>query len=95
MVLGQTLLDSALAFEQPVHGGVELVFVNGLDAEHLGQGVACGVGGQSPRGGQLRAWGEDTGDNQGNGALARSGEAVAARVRSRRGLRRVPSRAAT
>ena len=91
MVLGQTLLDGALAFEQPVHGGVELVFVNGLDAEHLGQGVACGVGGQSPRGGQLRAWGEDTGDNQGNGALAfgRGG------VRSRRGLRRVPSRAAT
>ena len=34
---GQTLLDGALALEQPVHGGVELVFVDALDAEHLGE----------------------------------------------------------
>ena len=37
MAFGQTLIDGALAFEQPVHGGVELVFVDGLDTEHLGE----------------------------------------------------------
>ena len=70
VAFGQTLLDGALAFEQPVHGGVEFVFVNALDTKHLGEGVACGVGGQSPCGGELRAWGEDARDNQGNGAFA-------------------------
>ena len=67
---GQTLLDGALALEQPVHGGVELVFVDALDAEHLGEGVARGVGGEPARGGELRAWGEDARDNEGNGAFA-------------------------
>ena len=67
---GQTRLDGALALEQPVHGGVELVFVDALDAEHLGEGVARGVGGEPARGGELRAWGEDARDNEGNGAFA-------------------------
>ena len=67
---GQTRLDGALALEQPVHGGIELVFVDALDAEHLGEGVARGVGGEPARGGELRAWGEDARDNEGNGAFA-------------------------
>ena len=70
MALGQTLLDDALAFEQPVHRGVELVFVDALDAEHLGEGVARGVGGQSPCGGELRAGGEDSGDDKRDDARA-------------------------
>ena len=70
VALGQTLLDGALALEQPVHRGVELVFVDAVDAEHLGQRVAGGVGGEPPRGGELRAWGEDSGDDKRDGALA-------------------------
>ena len=67
---GQTLLDGALALEQPVHGGVELVFVDALDAEHLGQGVARGVGGEPACGGELGAWGEDARDDEGDRAFA-------------------------
>ena len=73
MAFGQTLLDGGLAFEPPVHGGVELVFVDGLDAEHLGEGVGCGVGGQFPRGSELGAWGEDARDDEGDGAFRRGG----------------------
>ena len=70
VAFGQTLLDDALALEQPVHRGVELVFVDVLDAELLGQRIARGVGGQPPCGGELRARGEDSGDDKRNGALA-------------------------
>ena len=88
MAFGQALLDDALALEQPVHGGVELVFVDGVDAEHLGQRIAGGVGGEAARGGELRAWGEDSGDDKRDDALAlgrggRGDEAVEAQLAHR------------
>ena len=50
MALGEALLDSFLAFEQPVHRLVQVVFVVVADPERLGQ--RRGV--PKPRGGELR-----------------------------------------
>ncbi len=47
MARGELFLDPVLALEQPVHGGVELLFIGILDAEGLGQG---GVGPPADRG---------------------------------------------
>ena len=85
MALGQALLDDALALDQPVHRGVELVFGDALDAELLGQRVARSIGGEPSCGGELRARGEDTGDDERDDARAlgrggRSDEAVEAQL---------------
>ena len=50
MALSQTLLDSLLAFEQPVHRLVQVVLVVVADPELLGQGRAM----PQPGGGELR-----------------------------------------
>ena len=70
VAFGQALLDDALALEQPVHGAIELVFVDALDAERLGEGIARGVGGQPSGGGELRAGGKDTRDDKRDDARA-------------------------
>ena len=73
MALGQAPLDGVLAFEQPVHGGVEIVLVGVLDVERLGERVARGGLCQAPGGGQFRARIEDACGDQGNDALALGG----------------------
>ncbi len=55
MAPGQLLFDAALALEQPVHGGVELVFIGALQVQLLAQGVAQRLGAELTRGGELRA----------------------------------------
>ena len=70
MPLGQAPLDGALAFEQPVHGGVQVVLVDVPEPERHGERVARGGLGEAAGGGQLRARVEDAGSDQGQHALA-------------------------
>ena len=63
--LGQTLLDGRLLPHEPVHGGVELMLVDGAEPEHLAQGGDGAFGRQGAGGGQLGLRIDDAGDDQG------------------------------
>ena len=43
VLFGQPSLDALLPFEQPIHGGVELVGARLLDSEFLAEGVGRGL----------------------------------------------------
>ena len=53
MAPGKPPLDRRLAVEQPVHGGVEIVAVAGLDPEFAGQGGVVPEPGRGELGGRL------------------------------------------
>ena len=61
---GQALLDGVLAFEQPVHGVVEAVFVEVGEAEDGSEGIGSSGGLQAAGGGELGAGVSETGDDQ-------------------------------
>jgi hypothetical protein len=63
---GELGLDRLLAWEQPVHGGVEFVLVGVLDAKFLGEGGGVPVAG----GGQLGAGEEEPLGDQGQHEIA-------------------------
>ena len=68
MARRQLLLDAALAREQPIHGGVELVLVGLRDPEELGQGRGV----PPARGRQLRLRAQDAGGDHRHDELARA-----------------------
>ena len=67
---GQTSLNDILAFEQPVHGRVEIVLVALAKGERFGQRVAGGVGRQAAGSGQFRLGVEDACDDEGQHPVA-------------------------
>jgi hypothetical protein len=51
---GEGFLDAGLAFEQPVHRVVEVVFVDvAIDTADFGEGVGAGGGVEGAGGGEL------------------------------------------
>ena len=75
MALGQALFDTALAANQPIHGGVQLVLVDGLQGQHLAEGGDGALGVQAASGGELGAGVDDASDDHGDdqGAHAAGG----------------------
>ena len=67
---GQASLNGVLAFEQPVHGRVEIVLVALAKGERFGQRVTGGVGRQAAGGGQFRLGVEDACDDEGQHPVA-------------------------
>ena len=63
VTLGQRPFDPALALQQPVHGLVELVFVDIAQGERLAETTAKRVLAEPARGGELRARRHDAGDD--------------------------------
>ena len=72
MLCGQALLDGILAFAQPVHGSVQLVLVDRVQIQHVGQRIAQGVGVQGASGGELGSGTEDAREDQSEGQIARA-----------------------
>ena len=67
MAPGQGVLDGLLAgTQEPVHGAVDLVFIDGAETEGLREGGECGLAGERPGGGQLGLGIDDPGDDQGD-----------------------------
>ena len=65
MAPGQGILDGLLAgTQQPVHGPVDLVFIDGAETEGLREGGEGGLAGERPGGGQLGLGVDDSGDDQ-------------------------------
>ena len=91
---GQTSLNDILAFEQPVHGRVEIVLVALAKGERFGQRVASGVGRQAAGSGQFRLGVEDACDDEGQHPVALR-TVLRREGASSRSLRKVPSTAAT
>ena len=65
MAPGQGFLDGLLAgTQQPVHGPVDLVFIDGAETEGLREGGEGGLAGERPGSGQLGLGVDDSGDDQ-------------------------------
>jgi len=70
MPLGQRPLDLGLPLEQPVHGRVEVVGLELIEAQHLSESRGGGLLIQRSRRGQLGAGGEHPGGDQRHTAVA-------------------------
>ena len=70
MSLGQASLNGLLAFQEPVHGRIQMVLVGLSKLQGLRQRVPCGVLGQGSGRGQLRHRPQDSGRNQRHHPLA-------------------------
>ena len=69
VALGELALDAGLAFEEPVHGGVEVVDGGIVEVEQVGQGGLAG-GAEFTFEAQLGAGLEQAGEDQGQGQRA-------------------------
>ena len=70
LALGQFPLDAGLSFQQPVHGGVKLGFVNGAQCEPLAEAAVKSIGVKATGGGELGGRIEDAGDDHGDDEIA-------------------------
>ena len=65
MASGQGVLDGLLAgTQEPVHGPVDLVFIDGTETQGRREGGECSLAGERPGGGQLGLGIDDPGDDQ-------------------------------
>ena len=65
MAPGQSVLNGLLAgTQQPVHGPVDLVFIDGAETQGLREGGEGGLAGERPGSGQLGLGVDDSGDDQ-------------------------------
>ena len=72
MALCQALLDTALAAHQPVHRGVQLVFIDSPQVQHLAESGDGALRGEGAGGGELGAGVDDAGDDQGKDQVAQA-----------------------
>ena len=72
MTLGQALLDTALAAHQPVHGVVQLVFVDLAQVKDVTEGGHGALGMKGAGGGELGAGVDDAGDDHGDDHLTQA-----------------------
>ena len=70
LALGQFPLDPGLPFQQPVHGGVKLGFVNEIQCEQLAEAAVKSIGVKATGGGEFRGGIEDAGDDHGDNEIA-------------------------
>src|SRR5580658_7883206 len=70
LAFGQFLLDAGLPFQQPVHGGVKLGFVNGVQCEQLAETAVKSIGVKAAGGGEFGGGIEDAGDDHRDDEIA-------------------------
>ena len=73
MALGQALFDAALASQQPVHGGVQLILVDLTQRQQVTEGGDGAFGVQAAGGGEFGACVDDTSDDHGDDEIALAG----------------------
>jgi hypothetical protein len=67
---GQFTLDTRLARQQPVHGGVEFGFVGGIEGKQFAETAVESVGMQAAGGGEFGGRTENAGGNHGDDEIA-------------------------
>ena len=73
MALGQALFDAVLASQQPVHGGVQLILVDGSQRQQVTEGGDGAFGVEAAGGGEFGACVDDTSDDHGDDEIALAG----------------------
>ena len=73
MALGQALFDAVLASQQPVHGGVQLILVDGTQRQQVAEGGDGAFGVQAAGGGEFGASVDDAGDDHGDDEVTLTG----------------------
>ena len=73
MALCQAHFDALLASHQPVHGRVQLIFVDRAEPEHVAEGGDGAFRVQAASGGQFGARVDDTSDDHGDDQIALAG----------------------
>ena len=73
MALCQALLDAVLASEQPVHGGVQLILVDGVQLQQVAEGGDGAFGVEGASGGEFGAGIDDASGDHGDDEIAVAG----------------------